>query len=175
MSERDELKPCPFCGGKAYFERMGTRRQSCIVECGSCGVRHESGDEGGMSGQSWNDRHEPESAAPRATVEPAAVPEDERVQFDAFKRGERRAANALMDCAREVEYWRNRAHAAPQPAVPVPALTDEQIREIAAQYTTREYGDDCVSENVDVVAFARAILAAPQPSPEKATRQTYQD
>lgn len=64
MSE--ELKPCPFCGGEAYFERMGTSRQSCIVECGRCGVRHESSDEYGRSGQSWNER--------QPTRAPQAVP-----------------------------------------------------------------------------------------------------
>lgn len=50
------LTPCPFCGGEAHFERMGTPRQSCIVECGSCGARHESSDEGERSGTQWNDR-----------------------------------------------------------------------------------------------------------------------
>jgi Lar family restriction alleviation protein len=55
------LKPCPFCGGKAYFERLGTPRQSCIVACENCGARHESGDEGDRSGESWNDRAAPEA------------------------------------------------------------------------------------------------------------------
>ncbi len=50
------LLPCPFCRGAASFERMGTRRQSCIITCGNCGARHESGDEGANSGQSWNTR-----------------------------------------------------------------------------------------------------------------------
>lgn len=82
MSERDELKPCPFCGGKADFERMGTSRQSCIVECGRCGVRHESSDEYGRSGQSWNER--------QPTRAPQAVPAltDER---------RRAAAKALVE------------------------------------------------------------------------------
>lgn len=60
MSEK--LKPCPFCGGTAHIEQPGTRRQSCIVECDSCGVRHESSDEGAMCGTSWN-RRELESAS----------------------------------------------------------------------------------------------------------------
>ena len=51
-----DLKPCPFCGGAAYFERTGTRRQSCIVACSDCGARHESSDEDERSGQSWNRR-----------------------------------------------------------------------------------------------------------------------
>lgn len=55
-SER-ELLPCPFCGHDSpEFERMGTSRQSCIVICGNCGARHESGDEYLRSGSSWNTR-----------------------------------------------------------------------------------------------------------------------
>jgi len=53
----DELLPCPFCGHDSpEFERMGTRRQSCIVICGHCGARHESSDEDAESGSSWNQR-----------------------------------------------------------------------------------------------------------------------
>lgn len=37
------LKPCPFCGGSASFERLGNNRQSTIVSCGSCGARFEDG------------------------------------------------------------------------------------------------------------------------------------
>lgn len=48
------LRPCPFCGGRAEFERTGTPRQSCIVVCTDCGARHESSDEGERSGWSWN-------------------------------------------------------------------------------------------------------------------------
>lgn len=51
------LKPCPFCGGAAEFERLGTGRVSCIVVCEDCGARHESGDSGAASGESWNRRH----------------------------------------------------------------------------------------------------------------------
>jgi Lar family restriction alleviation protein len=50
------LKPCPFCGGEPYFERLGDPRQSCILVCGNCGCRHESSDEGVENGTSWNDR-----------------------------------------------------------------------------------------------------------------------
>jgi Lar family restriction alleviation protein len=55
MSET-KLLPCPFCGGEAYIEQIGTPRQSCVVECGSCGLRHDSGDEGQRCGTSWNRR-----------------------------------------------------------------------------------------------------------------------
>lgn len=52
-----KLRPCPFCGnGEPEFERLGDRRQSCIVACGHCGARHESSDEGESNGQSWNRR-----------------------------------------------------------------------------------------------------------------------
>lgn len=49
----NKLKRCPFCGGEADFERIGTRQQSCIVTCNECGARHESGDTLD-SGRSWN-------------------------------------------------------------------------------------------------------------------------
>lgn len=49
-----ELKPCPFCGGEAEFEREGNYRQSCIVSCRSCGARHESSDEDDCNGATWN-------------------------------------------------------------------------------------------------------------------------
>lgn len=55
-----ELLPCPFCGGDAEFERMGDRRQSCIVACTDCGCRHESSDEHENNGASWNSRHTPD-------------------------------------------------------------------------------------------------------------------
>jgi hypothetical protein len=66
-----ELKPCPVCGNaEPYFERTGTPRQSCIVECGNCGCRHESSDEGDNSGLSWNERTPATPPAP--TTEPTA-------------------------------------------------------------------------------------------------------
>lgn len=55
--EKEVLKPCPFCGHKTPdMVQPGTSRHSCIVECGWCGCRHESGDEGAQSGTSWNTR-----------------------------------------------------------------------------------------------------------------------
>lgn len=70
MSEK--LLPCPFCGHETpEFERMGNRRQSCIVICGNCGARHESGDEGSRNGSSWNQRSEPGQDGLRATLETA--------------------------------------------------------------------------------------------------------
>lgn len=55
MLENRDLKPCPFCGGIAEFERMGTPRQSCIIACTDCGCRLETG-ETWASGIAWNER-----------------------------------------------------------------------------------------------------------------------
>lgn len=56
-SAAQSLLPCPFCGHDTpEFERLGTSSQSCIVACGNCGARHESGDEYLASGTSWNCR-----------------------------------------------------------------------------------------------------------------------
>ena len=38
------LLPCPFCGGKAEYERKGTARASMIITCENCGCSVESGD-----------------------------------------------------------------------------------------------------------------------------------
>jgi Lar family restriction alleviation protein len=65
---REALLPCPFCGGQAEFERTGTSGHSCIVSCGNCGARHESGDEYENSGSSWNSR----AALAAPSVEPVA-------------------------------------------------------------------------------------------------------
>lgn len=66
------LAPCPFCGDVAEFERTGTRRQSCIVQCTECGTRHESSDEGERSGTSWN-RRAADAEIARLTAELAAA------------------------------------------------------------------------------------------------------
>lgn len=55
MSDAPELKPCPFCGGKANIEQYGNRRMSTIVSCGDCGATLENGEEWGH-GRSWNTR-----------------------------------------------------------------------------------------------------------------------
>lgn len=51
-----DLLPCPFCGGEAGFERLGSMRQSCIVACSQCGARLETG-EVFKCGTAWNQRH----------------------------------------------------------------------------------------------------------------------
>lgn len=63
-------------------------------------------------------------------------------------------------------------YATAQP-VAVPALTDEQIMEIASDFSEWTEVGYAIS---DKVAFARAILAAaPQPSQEQPALQKYQD
>jgi hypothetical protein len=49
-----ELKPCPFCGDKPVFERLGTARQSCIVKCLNCGCSLETNESGDSCGELWN-------------------------------------------------------------------------------------------------------------------------
>jgi Lar family restriction alleviation protein len=50
------LAPCPFCGAKPYFERVGTNRVSCIIACSECGCRLETNEAGDMVGKQWNYR-----------------------------------------------------------------------------------------------------------------------
>jgi Lar family restriction alleviation protein len=50
------LKPCPFCGGKAEIQRMGTGRQSMIIECVECGCSLETGETWIDEHSSWNQR-----------------------------------------------------------------------------------------------------------------------
>lgn len=63
------LLPCPFCGGRAEIERVGSTRTSNIVACTDCGCRLESGDVFDPAA-SWNRRTQeaawrPIEAAPR--------------------------------------------------------------------------------------------------------------
>lgn len=110
-----ELKPCPFCGGEAEFERMGDRRQSCIVVCTDCGGRHESGDEGERSGDSWNRRATPpigtryrdESGEVVAVVVPRYLP------LSVFSRATEGFADA--DYHSELGRWLKMHEALPEP------------------------------------------------------------
>lgn len=56
MQIPEELRPCPFCGGRASFERIGDHRKSCIVSCDDCGAWLETGEEGERCGGTWNHR-----------------------------------------------------------------------------------------------------------------------
>lgn len=57
-----ELLPCPFCGGEAEFEWIGTTRYSVIVTCADCGCSLENG-ETFKHGTAWNTRPQPESVS----------------------------------------------------------------------------------------------------------------
>ena len=68
----DKLKRCPFCGGQAAVDRMGTARASMQVSCGDCGASTECGAVS-VKHSSWNDRvgsaRETEQAARIAELE----------------------------------------------------------------------------------------------------------
>lgn len=53
----EQLKPCPFCGGEAKVERMGTARASMIYVCDECGCTLETGETWLNSNCRWNTRH----------------------------------------------------------------------------------------------------------------------
>lgn len=55
MIAEDKLLPCPFCGSRAEYERIGTTLVSCIVVCTDCSCRLETG-ETWNSGHRWNER-----------------------------------------------------------------------------------------------------------------------
>lgn len=56
MNDEDKLKPCPFCGGKAQVDRMGTNRASMIISCEDCGCTLESGETCINKNTYWNIR-----------------------------------------------------------------------------------------------------------------------
>ena len=75
-----ELLPCPFCGHSTpEFERLGTGKQSCIVACGNCGCRHESGDEWDDCGKSWNTRAIESQAAQIAALKTVMIAAAEEI------------------------------------------------------------------------------------------------
>ena len=49
-----DLLPCPFCGGKPYFVRLGSFRVSCIISCEDCGCKAETNEEPPHIGEHWN-------------------------------------------------------------------------------------------------------------------------
>jgi len=64
-----ELKLCPFCGGHASYDRVGTNRQSCIVICEDCGCMVESNETGEYCGNKWNIRQESQAQSKALTVD----------------------------------------------------------------------------------------------------------
>ena len=57
----NELKPCPFCGGSAVIDSMGTGRASMKISCEDCGASVESGDTWIDENSAWNTRAEIDS------------------------------------------------------------------------------------------------------------------
>jgi hypothetical protein len=55
MSEA-KLRDCPFCGGEAEIERMGTGRASMVIGCTDCGCRLETGETWIDKNSQWNIR-----------------------------------------------------------------------------------------------------------------------
>jgi uncharacterized Zn finger protein len=51
-----ELKPCPFCGGEAEIQQMGTGRRSMIYSCTECGCELETGETFISDDCNWNTR-----------------------------------------------------------------------------------------------------------------------
>ena len=56
-----ELKPCPFCGGSASIDRMGTSRVSMQIMCDDCGAFVETGETWIDEKSHWNQRAETEN------------------------------------------------------------------------------------------------------------------
>ena len=59
METKEDLKPCPFCGGKANLHHFGTK--TFEIECGNCGVNFGNS-WGGIKTKDecvilWNTRH----------------------------------------------------------------------------------------------------------------------
>ena len=52
----NELKPCPFCGGEAHIDRMGTGRASMSISCEDCGTNMETGETWIDENSHWNQR-----------------------------------------------------------------------------------------------------------------------
>ena len=61
----DEIKPCPFCGGKAILEDMGWPHHVYCIECGIRATGRGVAEEGEQDAiKRWNRREEPEPVEP---------------------------------------------------------------------------------------------------------------
>lgn len=54
-----ELKPCPFCGGKAKLDTMGLMCQNYVVYCTKCHAEAESAGSTAKAIELWNRRTAP--------------------------------------------------------------------------------------------------------------------
>ena len=161
MTERDELRPCPFCGGEPGM--MQQTKVNWAVMCHVCGA------EGGWSNPSdaialWNRR---------ATVEPVAVRTDAfRDCIDAVKGAiafGQQDTNLPPDGHWLVEFWEiGRKLAAPQPAVaaPVAWIHPDTLNMLADGKSGHVWASQGLTNQ------RVPLYAAPQPIP---VGQTYQD
>lgn len=77
-----ELKPCPFCGGDAQMDRMGTNKVSMQISCGYCGAYMESGETWIDENSNWNQRVETETEKrPTAIATKHATVNDESYEL----------------------------------------------------------------------------------------------
>jgi Lar family restriction alleviation protein len=98
------LLPCPFCGGTAEVERMGTPRVSMIYACEDCGARLETGEEWLSKDCRWNTRaplaDRLEALSQAATAEPEGWRGIESAPTD--------GRNVLVFCPRASDHGYNR-------------------------------------------------------------------
>lgn len=67
-----ELKPCPFCGGKAEVVQVGSARQSTIYGCTDCHCQLETGEVFNI-GVQWNTRADSLAIAAAVQAEREAI------------------------------------------------------------------------------------------------------
>jgi Lar family restriction alleviation protein len=155
-----ELKPCPFCGGTAYIEQQGTRRHSCITECGSCGARLESGEEGTACGNAWNTRAA--SAAPAEGREPTDTYKGSNLEI---------IAQALYcnehgdteSCENWLHLLRDRLATAPTMSEAARDVLAERRRQIGQEGWTAAHDDEHVAFEMAFAAASYAMSSARHP------------
>jgi Lar family restriction alleviation protein len=52
----DELKPCPFCGGKARYANVDVKWIISYIECEACGCRTAAEIDKNDAKRAWNRR-----------------------------------------------------------------------------------------------------------------------
>ncbi len=51
-----ELKPCPFCGGKAYLDKVTDDYPNYVIRCWGCGVSTQWCADKNKAVELWNRR-----------------------------------------------------------------------------------------------------------------------